>query len=93
MRSRSRLKFHYKCSSVEMAAFLALGKTLEDNAVGIIFSYLEDCSFVTICNTDASDIANLDDLNEFDVLAMSESYNNAMSQWLLFGSMEFPHRT
>ena len=72
-----------------MAAFLALGTTLEEDAVGTIFSFLEDSSVVTYCGTDASDIANLDDLETFGAVHYMKGLNKGLNYWLYHGSLEF----
>ena len=46
-----------------MAAFIVFGDTLGDHAADIISSFLyRSQTVVSICDSDASDIANLDDV-------------------------------
>lgn len=76
-----------------MAAFLALGRVLVDSVIGNIFSYVEDSSAVVNCGTDATDIANLDDINYLTVLPHSPQvrFNRGLSstRYLYKGSLEF----
>ena len=72
-----------------MAAFLALGKTLEENVIGTIFSFLDDSSLVINGSRDANDIGNLDDLMGFDYWPELQRANNRyMSIRMILDSME-----
>ena len=51
-----------------MAAFVALGSILGDNAVSIIFDYLDDAS---VAATSGMDVGNLHELRNFE---SAESY-------------------
>lgn len=66
-----------------MAVFIALGRTLGDDTVPIIFSFLEDSSVVTTCRSDARDVADLNDagLNISDICM--RQCNNCLSNILL----------
>lgn len=52
-----------------MAAILALGKTLGDNAVSVIFEFLEESSIAATRGMDTCDIANLGEIDEYYIVA------------------------
>ena len=68
-----------------MAVFAALGKALGDHVVETIFSFVEDSSVVANLGSDATDIANLTDLTNFDnVSDLGNRYwNKCLSHELL----------
>ena len=66
-----------------MAVFLALGKTLGDDAIPIIYSFLDDSSVVATCGsgaTDAADLSSLEHLNWADdfILRINQSLSNVL---------------
>ena len=72
-----------------MAAFLALGKTLDQNIIGTIFSFLDESSLVISGTIDASDIGNMDDVVFFDHWHASHPrINRYTSVRLIIDSME-----
>ena len=63
---------------------VALGNVLGDNAVSIIFDFLEDSSVAATCDTDI--IANDSELELQDEVPL---FTEVL---LYFGSMRYPHR-
>ena len=55
-----------------MAAVIALGKTLGDNAVSVIFGFLENSSEAATSGMDFGDIADLRDMEESYIVAYWE---------------------
>ena len=71
-----------------MAAFLAFGKTLDENIIGNIFSLLDDSSLVINGSRDANDIGNLDDLAGVHWLEFDPTINRYASIEVMIYSME-----
>ena len=69
-----------------MAAFIALGKTLTEPALGIIASFLKVRSPAATCGTGATDIGAMADA---DIMAHHSSYTHTVD-FLYSESLELP---
>ena len=57
------------------AAVFALRRTFASGVFDDILSFLDDSSQIAVCGPGASDIANIDDLNGFDVGPSARRHN------------------
>ena len=57
------------------AAVFALRSTFASGLFEDILSFLDDSSQIAVCGPGASDIANIDDLNGFDVGPLATRHN------------------
>lgn len=83
--------------TAEMAAVVALGTSLVEGPVNLIFAFLDESSVAGTCGSNVTDIANLSDVEESHITETGFGYavysaNVIMQEWLYNGSLHFPHR-